>query len=87
MQFPTNFFALLDHYVKLECLPVWNDTKPAIALDKIIIIEEKEVVTDFFNFTDSAQKRNAENLVFISDITLRNMPLVDEDAKLGEKNT
>ena len=30
----------------------------------------KEVITGSFNFTASAQDRNAENLVFISDNTL-----------------
>ncbi|EDP45888.1 endonuclease [Rickettsiella grylli] len=35
-----------------------------------MIIDKKEVITGSFNFTDSAQKRNAENLVFITDIKL-----------------
>jgi phosphatidylserine/phosphatidylglycerophosphate/cardiolipin synthase-like enzyme len=37
-----------------------------------MIIDEKEVITGSFNFTDAAQKRNAENVVFISDPKLAN---------------
>ena len=48
-------------------IPVWIDTRPAIAHNKILIIDGTEVITGSFNFTDSAQNRNAENLVFISD--------------------
>lgn len=35
-----------------------------------MIIDEKEVITGSFNFTAGAQKRNAENLVFITDYKL-----------------
>lgn len=48
-------------------IPIWIDTKPAIAHNKIMIIDNIDVITGSFNFTDSAQKRNAENVVFISD--------------------
>ena len=44
--------------------------KPAIAHNKVMIIDDKEVITGSFNFTDAAQKRNAENVVFISDTKL-----------------
>lgn len=62
-------YSLL-HYIVDAGIPVWIDTKPAIAHNKVMIIDEKEVITGSFNFTDSAQKRNAENLVFISDSKL-----------------
>lgn len=58
------------HYIMNAGIPVWIDTKPAIAHNKIMIIDEKEVITGSFNFTDAAQKRNAENLVFITDTQL-----------------
>lgn len=58
------------HYILDAGIPVWIDTKPVIAHNKIIIIDEKEVITSSFNFTDAAQKRNAENLVFITDTQL-----------------
>lgn len=62
-------YSLL-HYIVDAGIPVWIDTKPAIAHNKIIIIDDKEVITGSFNFTDATQKRNAENLVFISDAKL-----------------
>ena len=58
------------HYIADTGIPVWIDSKPAIAHNKVMIIDEKEVITGSFNFTDAAQKRNAENVVFITDIKL-----------------
>ena len=43
------------------------DDKVAIAHNKVMIIDEKEVITGSYNFTESAQKRNAENLLIIKD--------------------
>jgi len=62
-------YSLL-HYIVETGIPVWIDTKPAIAHNKVMIIDGKEVITGSFNFTDAAQKRNAENVVFISDTKL-----------------
>ena len=62
-------YSLL-HYIVDAGIPVWIDSKPAIAHNKVMIIDEKEVITGSFNFTDGAQKRNAENLVFITDTKL-----------------
>ena len=61
-----NKYSLI-HYIVGEGIQVWIDSRPAIAHNKILIIDGTEVITGSFNFTDSAQKRNAENLVFISD--------------------
>lgn len=46
-------------------IPVKIDDKVKIAHNKVIIIDCIEVITGSFNFTESAQKRNAENVVFI----------------------
>ncbi len=62
-------YSLL-HYIVDAGIPVWIDTKPAIAHNKVMIIDGKEVITGSFNFTDAAQKRHAENEVFISDTKL-----------------
>ncbi|WP_232019634.1 phospholipase D family nuclease [Candidatus Rickettsiella viridis] len=51
-------------------IPVWIDYKPAIAHNKIMIIDEKEVITGSFNFTKAAQNKNAENVLIIRDLTL-----------------
>ena len=48
-------------------VPVKIDAQHAIAHNKIMIIDRKVVITGSFNFTKSAQKRNAENLLVIRD--------------------
>lgn len=54
-------------------IPCWIDYKPAIAHNKIMIIDEKEVITGSFNFTKAAQNKNAENLLIIHDAQLANI--------------
>lgn len=56
-------------------IPCWIDYKPAIAHNKIMIIDEKEVITGSFNFTKAAQNKNAENLLIIHDTALANLYL------------
>jgi phosphatidylserine/phosphatidylglycerophosphate/cardiolipin synthase-like enzyme len=41
------------------------DYKPAIAHNKIIIIDDVVVITGSYNFTNAAQERNAENVLFV----------------------
>ena len=48
-------------------IPVWVDSKVAIAHNKVMIIDGAVVITGSFNFTAAAQSRNAENLLVISD--------------------
>ena len=48
-------------------IPVKIDTVAGIAHNKVIIIDNKTVITGSFNFTKSADTRNAENVVFIHD--------------------
>ena len=48
-------------------IPVWIDDKHGIAHNKVMIIDKKIVVTGSFNFTTSAEGRNAENLLIIKD--------------------
>jgi phosphatidylserine/phosphatidylglycerophosphate/cardiolipin synthase-like enzyme len=51
-------------------LPVWLETRYAAAHNKVIVIDSESdaplVVTGSYNFTWSAQARNAENLLVIS---------------------
>lgn len=54
-------------------IPVWIDYKPAIAHNKIMVIDNKSVITGSFNFTRAAQERNAENVLLITDPTLANL--------------
>lgn len=63
---------------KGSVLPYLNDqnisTKidylPAIAHNKVMVIDGKTVITGSYNFTASAEKRNAENLLIIHDKVL-----------------
>lgn len=48
-------------------IPLLVDTVAGIAHNKVLVIDSAEVVTGSFNFTTSAQKRNAENLLVIHD--------------------
>jgi phosphatidylserine/phosphatidylglycerophosphate/cardiolipin synthase-like enzyme len=43
------------------------DIKHAIFHDKVIIIDDKTVITGSFNFTKAAETKNAENLLVLHD--------------------
>jgi phosphatidylserine/phosphatidylglycerophosphate/cardiolipin synthase-like enzyme len=49
---------------------VWIDNKVAIAHNKVMIIDSNTVITGSFNFTNSAQRRNAENVIIIQSAEL-----------------
>lgn len=51
-------------------IPVWFDTLRGIAHNKIMIIDGSHIITGSYNFTDAAENKNAENVVFIADPTL-----------------
>lgn len=57
-------------YLANAGVPVWIDDAPAIAHSKIIILDDRTVVTGSFNFTKSADTRNAENVVVIDSQTV-----------------
>ncbi|MGI6296531.1 MAG: phospholipase D family protein [Armatimonadota bacterium] len=48
-------------------IPVFIDRAHAIAHNKVIVIDQKTVITGSFNFTKAAEERNAENLLVIRD--------------------
>lgn len=48
-------------------VPTYVDRAHAIAHNKIIIVDGERVITGSFNFTRSAQDRNAENLLVLHD--------------------
>jgi phosphatidylserine/phosphatidylglycerophosphate/cardiolipin synthase-like enzyme len=43
------------------------DNKFAIAHNKVMVIDGDTLITGSFNFTESAEKRNAENLLILND--------------------
>ena len=54
-------------FLEHEKIPVWNDKRVAIAHNKVMIIDDKIVITGSFNFTKAAQLKNAENLLIVYD--------------------
>ena len=52
-------------YLNATGIPVWYDSAHAIAHNKIMIIDNKTVITGSYNFTKAAEERNAENLLII----------------------
>ena len=49
-------------------IPIYmNMTRSGIAHNKIMIIDEKYVLTGSYNWTNAAKKRNTENVILISD--------------------
>jgi phosphatidylserine/phosphatidylglycerophosphate/cardiolipin synthase-like enzyme len=58
--------ALLSH----AGIPTLFDAAHAIAHNKVMIIDKRIVITGSFNFTKAAEKRNAENLLVITDVDL-----------------
>lgn len=53
------------NYVVQSGIPTYIDSRHAIAHNKIMIIDRKTVITGSFNFTNSAEEKNAENLIII----------------------
>lgn len=55
------------YFVKNAGIPVSIDYMPGIAHNKIMIIDDKIVLTGSFNWTLGAETRNAENLLMINN--------------------
>ncbi len=51
------------------------DKMPGIAHNKIMIIDNNKVITGSFNFTSSADHRNAENVILIEDVNVASIYL------------
>jgi phosphatidylserine/phosphatidylglycerophosphate/cardiolipin synthase-like enzyme len=52
-------------FLENQKIPLWIDYKPAIAHNKVMIIDDHIVITGSFNFTKKAQEKNAENVIII----------------------
>jgi phosphatidylserine/phosphatidylglycerophosphate/cardiolipin synthase-like enzyme len=55
-------------FLKNVGIPVFIDDKHAIAHNKVMIIDNRVVITGSFNFTMGAETRNAENLLILEDM-------------------
>jgi phosphatidylserine/phosphatidylglycerophosphate/cardiolipin synthase-like enzyme len=51
-------------------VPTMIDAEHTIAHNKVIVIDGEMVITGSFNFTKSAQEKNAENVLIIRDQAL-----------------
>lgn len=48
-------------------IPVYIDYTPAIAHNKVILIDDEIVISGSYNFSNAAEKRNAENVIFLEN--------------------
>lgn len=54
-------------YLNEQNIATKIDYLPAIAHNKVMVVDGKTVITGSYNFTASAEKRNTENLLIIHD--------------------
>jgi phosphatidylserine/phosphatidylglycerophosphate/cardiolipin synthase-like enzyme len=55
------------NYLEAQKIPTLIDYVPAIAHNKVMVIDGGTVITGSYNFTAGAEYRNAENLLIIHD--------------------
>ncbi len=65
------------HELKASKIKVYRDHMPGIAHNKVMIIDKHIVITGSFNFTTGADKRNAENVIFVDDPNIAAMYLLN----------
>lgn len=55
------------NFLSAHGISIWIDSLPAIAHNKVMILDQTQVITGSFNFTRAAQQKNAENVLLIHD--------------------
>lgn len=63
-------------------IPVWIDFEPAIAHNKVIVIDGHLTIGGSFNYTTAAEHRNAENVTFIDSREIAQKFLANWDSRL-----
>jgi phosphatidylserine/phosphatidylglycerophosphate/cardiolipin synthase-like enzyme len=63
-------------------IPVWIDYRPAIAHNKVIIIDGHLVIGGSYNYTAVAASRNAENVTFIDSREIAERYLANWESRL-----
>ena len=53
-------------YVARAGIPVFIDYQPAIAHNKVIVVDRHTVITGSYNFTAAAERKNTENVTIIA---------------------
>jgi len=64
-------------FLKRAGISIWIDRHHAIAHNKVMVVDGRTVITGSFNFTKSAEERNAENLLVIADEHIANQYLAN----------
>lgn len=54
-------------FLESNQIKIYQDKVAGIAHNKVMIIDNTTVITGSFNFTDNADKRNAENVIVLHD--------------------
>ncbi len=62
-------------------IPTWIDYSVAIAHNKVIVIDARLVIGGSYNYTTSAEHRNAENVTFIESADIARLYLANWDAR------
>jgi phosphatidylserine/phosphatidylglycerophosphate/cardiolipin synthase-like enzyme len=70
-------------FLQHASIPVWIDTKHAIAHNKVMVVDGRVVVTGSFNFTKAAEERNAENLLRIDSRRLAEQYIANWERHAG----
>ncbi len=55
------------HHMMAAGIPIAIDHMPGCAHNKVMIIDDDRILTGSYNWTTSAERRNAENLLLIRD--------------------
>ena len=71
---PTAKGSMMNYVISAD-VETYIDKAHAIAHNKIIIIDSRKVITGSFNFTKSAEEKNAENMLVIDSKELANQYL------------
>ena len=65
-------------------MPVRQDGNPATFHHKVIIIDQRWVVTGSFNFSDNADENNNENLIIVDNPEIAKMFLMEFERRWDE---
>ena len=71
----SNFYKKKQNIIRLlesNQITIYQDKVAGIAHNKVMIIDSKKVITGSFNFTENADKNNAENVIILDDINVAN---------------
>ncbi|WP_169055438.1 phospholipase D family protein [Rhizobium sp. P44RR-XXIV] len=63
-------------------IPVWIDFEPAIAHNKVIVIDGRLTIGGSYNYTAAAQKRNAENVTFTESSDIARQFIANWESRL-----